>query len=300
MSLRRHCLDFRLIDDVGTQHIFILDSCLNHPDSPVNLLSTRQLAEKFLDANGNLDEETCIESRYSTHVLTWLFGQFKKMFPTPVSGLPELLFNKGFCAYKSFCMQAHSSYVNTVTNLTSETSKQPSNIIPVESQELSADSLDDTDGIAINMFFMPHENIILKDSKGITQEVMYLGPQYLDEILEHKVWNRNGHIFLVDGTLLSSLDVSDISNFPVSAEQYSNELQKLTQEQLQHISHPHILDNDQQEFMGLHYKINHLSLPGMITLAEKGKLNRKFAKVNTSFRFACLASLARLIANHGA
>ncbi len=89
-------------------------------------------------------------------MLTWSFGQFKKMFTKLVSGLPELLFNKGFCTYKSFCMQAHSSYVNTVTNLTSETSK-PSIIIPFESQELSADSLNDTDEDAVNMFFMLHD-----------------------------------------------------------------------------------------------------------------------------------------------
>jgi hypothetical protein len=69
---------------------------------------------------------------------------------------------------------------------------------------------------------------LLKDSKGITQEVMYLGPQYLDEILQHKVWNRNGHEFLLDGTLLSSMDVPDISTIPVSVEQHTNELQKLT------------------------------------------------------------------------
>jgi hypothetical protein len=48
----------RLIDDAGTQHIFILDNCLYHPDSPVNLLSIRHLAEKFIDANGNPDKET--------------------------------------------------------------------------------------------------------------------------------------------------------------------------------------------------------------------------------------------------
>ncbi len=77
--------------------------------------------------------------------------------------------------YNSFCMQAHSSYVNTVTNLASETSK-PSNIISFESQELSADSLNDADNNAINMLFMLHENIVLKDGKGITQVVMYLGP----------------------------------------------------------------------------------------------------------------------------
>jgi hypothetical protein len=126
---------------------------------------------------------------------------------------------------------------------------------------------------------MLHENIILKDGKGITREVTYLGPQYSNEILQHKVWKRNGHKFLVDGTLLSSMDIPDISTIPVFVEQYANELQKLTQEQLQHISHPHILDDDRQEFMGLHYKMNHLPLPAMITLAEKGKLNRFFAKL---------------------
>jgi hypothetical protein len=129
--------------------------------------------------------------------------------------------------YKSFCMQAHSSYVNTVTNLTSETSK-PSNIIPFECQELSTDSLNDAEDNAINMFFMLRENIILKDGKGITQEDTYFGPQYSDEILQHKVWNRNGNKFLVDGTLLSSMDVPDISTIPVYIEQYAYKLQKLT------------------------------------------------------------------------
>ncbi len=39
------------------------------------------------------------------------------------------------------------------------------------------------------------------------------------------------------------------------------------------------MDNDEQEFKGIHYKMNHFPLPAMITLAEKGKLNRKFAKL---------------------
>ena len=72
------------------------------------------------------------------------------------------------------------------------------------------------------------------------------------------------------------MDIPDISTVPVSVEQYANKLQKLTQEQLKNVSHPQVLDNDQQEFMGLQYKINH---PAMIKLAEKGRLNRKFAKL---------------------
>jgi len=282
--LQEGTVKIRLIDDAGSQHVFILDNCLYHPESPVNLLSTRRLAEKFLDADGNPDEETRIESRYSTHVLTWSFGQFKKTFPTPVSGLPELLFDEGFRAYKSFCMQCHSSYANAVTDSTAVPTSKPSHVIPFESQEIVDDSFNNSDDDTINktfnnMLFMLHENIILKDGKGITREVSYLGPHYSDEILQHKVRNVNGHEFLVDGTLLSSINAPDIGTIPVSVEQYANELPKLTREQLRQVSHPQILDDDQREFMGLHYKMNHLPLPAMITLAEKGKLNRKFAKL---------------------
>jgi hypothetical protein len=48
------------------------------------------------------------------------------------------------------------------------------------------------------------------------------------------------------GTLLSSIDASDISTIPVSVEQYVNELQKLTREQLKHVSHSQVLDDDQR------------------------------------------------------
>jgi hypothetical protein len=62
----------------------------------------------------------------------------------------------------------------------------------------------------------------------------------------------------------------DISTIPVSIEQYATEIPKLTQEQIQSISHPQILDDDQQEFIGLNCKMNHLPLLAMITLVKKG------------------------------
>jgi hypothetical protein len=85
--LQEGTIRIQLIDDVGAQHIFILDNCLYHPTSPVNLFSASRLAEKFLNADDNPDEETCIESQYSTHVLAWSFGQFEKTFSTPHSGI---------------------------------------------------------------------------------------------------------------------------------------------------------------------------------------------------------------------
>ncbi len=50
-------------------------------------------------------------------------------------------------------------------------------------------------------------------------------------------------------------------------------------QQLEQIPNPQTLDNHQHEFMELHYKMNHLPLPALVTLAEKGKINRKFVKL---------------------
>ena len=127
--LQEGMVQLHLNDDNGVKHIYILEKCLYHPDLPVNLLSTRQLAEKFINAHGNPDKQTRIELRYSTHVLTWSFGNYKKTFPTPLSGLPELLFDKGFQAYKSFCIQI-SLYA-----MTSDTTHS-SNIIPFDNNKV--------------------------------------------------------------------------------------------------------------------------------------------------------------------
>jgi hypothetical protein len=123
--LHEETVCMRVQDDMGSEHVFILNNCLYHPDSPVNL--TQHLAEKFIDESDNQDEKTQIESWYSTHVLTWSFGQFQKTFPTPVSGLPELLLNKGYCRFKSFYQ--HTIMTDTTTD---------SNIIPYDDKELIA------------------------------------------------------------------------------------------------------------------------------------------------------------------
>ena len=75
------------------------------------------------------------------------------------------------------------------------------------------------------------------------------------------------------------MDTPDISTIPVSIEQYAAELPKLTRKQLEQISNPQILDDDQQELIGLYCKSNHLPLPAMITLAKKRKLNKKFVRL---------------------
>lgn len=124
-------------------------STIYHPDSPVNIL-------KFLDEDGNPDEDTKIESRYSTHCLTWCFGQFKKTFPTPVSGLPELISNEGFQVFQSYCLQVESSLP----------SPAPATI------NHESDS----------MLFTMNQSIKFNDGDDTAYSAIYLSPEMHDEI----------------------------------------------------------------------------------------------------------------------
>ena len=223
------------------RHVFILDNCLYHPCSPVNLLSTRRLAEKFIDENGNPDEQTKIESRYSTHVLTWSFRNFKRTFPTPLTGLPELLFDEGFQAFKSFCMEVSTFATKCLEK--DSTTQSTSTFIPFDDDELLQQSANDEEDI--NVLFMTNETIIFKDGKGIIREVTYLSPILSDGILKHKIRTQNDSEFLVDGVLLSSLNIPDIATIPLTPEQYQLDIPKLTDLELMQISTPHVLDSDQ-------------------------------------------------------
>jgi hypothetical protein len=86
------------------------------------------------------------------------------------------------------------------------------------------------------------------------------------------------------------MDTPDISIIPVSIELYVAELPKLKCKQLERISNPRILDNDQQEHMGLCCKLNHLPLPAMTTFAKKGKLNKTIVRLKHSLP-VCMSCL---------
>jgi hypothetical protein len=114
------------------------------------------------------------------HILTWSFGNFKKTLPTPVSGLPELLFDEGFLEYKSFCMQVSSFAAASGTDACNV------NIIPFKDDEVQPTQLlnDEAD---TNTLFMINETVLFKDGKGITREVTYLGSDSSSGTLKHRI-----------------------------------------------------------------------------------------------------------------
>ncbi len=92
-----------------------------------------------------------------------------------------------------------------------------STFIPFEEDKLLCQSPEDEEDI--NMLFMTNETVIFKDGKGINREVTYLGPHLSDGIFKHKIRTQNNSEFLVDGVLLSSMDIPDIATIPLTPEQ---------------------------------------------------------------------------------
>ncbi len=123
-----------------------------------------------------------------------------------------------------------------------------SNIIPFADNVVQP-GIDGDNNEKTNMLFMINKTIIFKDSKGITQEFTYLGT---DGILKHRIRTLNDTKFLVDGILFSSLDSPGIETIPVTVEQYAVVLPKFTHFQIEPISNPQSLNDDQRELMGVH------------------------------------------------
>ncbi len=151
------------------------------------------------------------------------------------------------------------------------------NVIPfnVDEVHLGNDPSDDD----INTLFMINESVIFKDRKGITHQVNYLGPHIVHKILKHKIRTEDDTYLYVDAILLSSSSTPDIGTIPVIIEQYVTKLPKLTRQQIEQISILEIPDDDQCEFMGLHYKMNHLPFSAMIHLAEHNRINKKLSQL---------------------
>jgi hypothetical protein len=105
-----------LTDDEGDKHTFILNNVNYLPDSPVNLLSLRRLAELYLDSSGYPDKSgTGIRSGFDSHTMFWDHEKYKKTFCTASSGLPECLFNLGYSRLELFSTTM-SKYYNDRIN----------------------------------------------------------------------------------------------------------------------------------------------------------------------------------------
>ena len=129
------------------------------------------------------------------------------------------------------------------------------------------------------MLFMDNESIKFNDGNGTNDSAVYMGPVLHGDILKHKLRRSDNEEYLVDREHISSIAAPDISNFPISIEEYASKLHNLTPSQLKDISKPEILYKDQKDLVSLHNNMNHLPFPAMIKLAENGNIDMRFAKL---------------------
>jgi hypothetical protein len=98
-------------------------------------------------------------------------------------------------------------------------------------------------------------------------------------VLKLKICTENDTDFFIGAILLSSINAPDIGTIPITVEQYVTKHPKLTCEQIEQISNPEIIDDDQHESMGLHFKMNHLPFLAMIYLAEHNRINKNIIQL---------------------
>ena len=156
------------------------------------------------------------------------------------------MFDEGFIKYKSFLAQVGSPIA-----------EQGPATIEYEEGEIETE----------NMLFMDNKSIKFNNGNGTNDSATYMGPKSHGEVLKHKIRRSDNEEYLVDREHLSSVTIPDISNVPISIDEYASELHNLTPSQLQDIAQPKILDQDQRDFVSMHNKMNHLLFPAMIKLA---------------------------------
>ena len=133
------------------------------------------------------------------------------------------------------------------------------------------------------MLFMMNESIKFNDGNGTNDTATYLGPVLHDDILKNKIRRSDDADYLVDREYISYLTVPDTAKVTIYAKQYASELHNITPEKLKNISNQDTLDNDQRYPIALHIKTNHLPFTAMMKLLDKGRTNKRFAKLKERF-----------------
>jgi hypothetical protein len=104
-------VNLHLRDNEGNKHGFNLTKVNYMPNSPVNQLSLRQLAEQYPNENATPDQNgTGIGSSYDSHMLYWNKKEFSKTFLTSDSCLPKCLFNSGYTQLSMFTLHLAQFY----------------------------------------------------------------------------------------------------------------------------------------------------------------------------------------------
>ncbi|MGL6008734.1 MAG: hypothetical protein ACRC1D_04685 [Culicoidibacterales bacterium] len=278
----------RVTDDAGIKHSFTLENVNYLPNSPVNILSLRRLAELFPDDTGHPDKSgTGITSGYEYHTMYWNRAQFTKTFPTHPSGLPELLFGSGYSKLEAFSTMITNVYNDTIKWAFASKNNQLDNghsLIEDGDPLVNADDngiTTDTPPTPSNSTSFPHGvRLRYNDGKGIRDVVTFIGIDFVDNMqIKCKVKLSNATIALVDPENLNFIENPDIASIPQTSNDYAQESKHLSTSQLKNLVSPTILSPLQQEMLSYHNRLHHTPFPKLIVMAQKGEIPKRLASL---------------------
>ena len=254
-------VNLSLLDDEGVPHTFKLKEVVYLPDSPVNLLSARRLAELFPDDAGRPDRRgTGIMSVFDEHKLFWNGRRFSKTFHTAGSGLPECLFNTGFSRFETYVSQVRRYYDDTVSWAFSSSATSLHDSTPA----CASTEVDPT--------FPIGSRLLYNGGDGDKDNVIFLGTDFGPN-MQHlcKIKCSDGSIDVVYPQMLNFPENPDVAKIPQTSEQYCHECENIEPSDIEHILKPQPLSPLQEEMMSYHNCLHPLPFPKLIALAEKGK-----------------------------
>ena len=230
-------------------------------DSPVNILSTRRLAEQFPDVKGQPGVVgTSIHSKFNTHVLTWNRKKYCKSFSTACSDLPKCLFNTGYSRFQTYTSCVGKLY-NDPPSQAFASGVKPSKLFEGETVTSKPKRIvGDLEGLTC----------ILNDGSKAKELVTFKGVAFVDKTEQHcKVQQKDGYLALICPELLHFIKNTDIASIPQMSEDYCRECLSVDPTQIKHILNPKPMSPLQEELMQYRTCLHHLPFPQLILLAEK-------------------------------
>jgi hypothetical protein len=256
----------RITDDEGAKHSFTLKNVNYLPNSTVNILSLRCLAELYPDDMGHQDQNgTGISSGYDNHTLYWDKARFSKTFHTALSGLPECLFSSGYSKLDVFSTMMSKVYDDTIKWAFTLKEK----LRDLAQIDGGSSIVDDNGGIiyayddgitldvpltSLNLVsFFTGMHLCYNDGRGTRDVVNFLGADFVGDMqIKCTIQLSNDKVILVDPETLIFIENPDIASILQTSDDYLHESENISSSQLQTLLSQKSLSPLQEEMLSHH------------------------------------------------
>jgi hypothetical protein len=261
----------QITDNEGAKHSFVLKNVNYLPNSPVNILSLRRLAELYPDNSGHPDRTgTGISSGYDSHTLYWDSTRFSKTFHTASSGLPECLFSSGYSKLNVFSTMMSKVYEDTI-NWAFALKDKLHDLAKVDGGSSIVDDIGDivyADGngntldvpltLTNLILFFTGMHLRYNDGKGTQDVVEFLGADFVDDMqIKCLIQLSNNTVLLVDPETLNFIENPDVASIPQTSDDYICEIQHISTSQMQNLVSPTSISPLQEEMSSHHNRLHH-------------------------------------------